>query len=315
MNVSSTHPRDLLPSQRLRRADGIVAHGTSVIFVAYGLDILHLDWIPDDAPVLVVHNDDRLPEEACDHPSVRHFYPDRNIGFGRGVNLALEEVDTSRVVIANPDIELDRSHWDALAGGGTNEVITVPLVGPHGQPMSSVLPYPSPAMLTGSTFQAIRLAPAGSLRRRILERVLGAWGDERRWSVRTVPGCYPLDAYWIPGAVFSVDVDLLRQIGGFDAAYFLYLEDTDLCRRLARHASGTLGVVADTQPGFHEVGGSAHGPGAARLVRRCQWDSAATYAGRETGWRWRCAELAIEGGRLVHRLRDHFGNRAGEVLS
>ncbi|MHB1717597.1 MAG: glycosyltransferase family 2 protein [Acidimicrobiales bacterium] len=278
-----------------------------MIVVAYGLGHLHLGWIPDDAPVVVVHNDDQLPEHACGHPRVRHLYPGANLGFGRGVNLALAEVRTRRVVIVNPDVELERLHWSALAGGAANEVVTVPLVGVEGNPMASVLPYPSPAMLTVSSLQLMRLAPPGSIRRRALGTVLGSWGDERRWSTPTPPGRYPLDTFWIPAAVFSVDTDLLRRIGGFDTDYFLYLEDTDLCHRINRQSPGALAAVADTEPGFHEVGGSAHTSGASQLARRSQWDSAVTYAAREAGWQWRCAELAIRGGRFVTSLGDRTG--------
>ena len=181
------------------------------------------------------------------------------------------------------------------------------LVGVEGNPMASVLPYPSPAMLTVSSLQLMRLAPPGSIRRRALGTVLGSWGDERRWSTPTPPGRYPLDTFWIPAAVFSVDTDLLRRIGGFDTDYFLYLEDTDLCHRINRQSPGALAAVADTEPGFHEVGGSAHTSGASQLARRSQWDSAVTYAAREAGWQWRCAELAIRGGRFVTSLGDRTG--------
>jgi len=36
---------------------------------------------------------------------------------------------------------------------------------------------------------------------------------------------------WVQGSTLMVDGPLFREIGGFDERYFMYFEDTDLCRR------------------------------------------------------------------------------------
>ncbi len=276
---------------------------TTVVFVAYGMGSLPLGWIPCEAQVIVVHNDDQLDEAACVHPSVEHLHPGANIGFGRAVNLAVEQVETRRIIVCNPDVALGPEHWTALASGSVDEVITVQLVDHEGGPMSSVLPYPSPVTLLAGTFDLISLAPTGSRRRRLLSAVLGSWGEQRRWSVATPPGSYPMCDHWVSGAVFSIDTDRFRKVGGFDPRYFLYLEDTDLCRRVARTFAEAEAVVAPAPPGVHELGGSAHTESAARLVRRSQWDSAVYYAGSEGGWDWWCAKEILGLGRLGHRVR------------
>lgn len=278
----------------------------SVIVVSYGDRSLRLDWVPQVTPVVIVHNDDLLPEDACGHPEALHLYPGVNIGFGRGVNLALDKISTERVILCNPDTTLDRTHFEALASGGPDELVTLPLVGSDGQSMASVVPYPSAALLVMGTLRTIRLAPPGTWRRSILARLLGDWGAERRWSAATPAGSYPLSRYWVPGAAFSMDTERLREVGGFDPGYFLYLEDTDLCRRLAAppddHSSGPVAVVADVPPGVHQVGGSAHTPEARRLARRSQWSSAVRYASSERGLGWRAAEVVLRLGRLVDRV-------------
>ncbi len=39
---------------------------------------------------------------------------------------------------------------------------------------------------------------------------------------------------FVPGAAFAVAAEAWRRAGGFDASYFLYNEDVDLCLRLRR---------------------------------------------------------------------------------
>lgn len=265
----------------------------TAVFVAYGMTSLPLAWIPPDAPVIVVHNDELLDEGACHHPSVEHVHPGRNLGFGRAVNLAVERVRTRRVVICNPDMAFLPEHWPVLASGAAGEVVTVRLLDGDHRPMSSVLVYPSPTQLAAGTFDAIRLAPPDSRRRALLARILGSWGEERRWAVETPPGRYALSDHWVTGAVFSIDTALFRSVGGFDPGYFLYLEDTDLCRRLGRACPDTTIVVAAGSPAMHQLGGSAHTPEALRLVRRSKWDSAVRYARSQQGTRWRAVSALL----------------------
>ncbi len=252
--------------------------------------------------MIVVHNDDLLTEVRGDHGRVRHVRPGENIGFGRGVNLALGMVTSRRVVVFNPDMSLDRAHFDALSAGRPDELVTLPLAGPDGRPMASIVPYPSPTLLVLGISRAIRVAPPGTRRRAWLAQVLGTWGEERRWRAGTAPGRYPLTDHWVPGTVFSLDTSVLRAVGGFDEGYFLYLEDTDLCRRLALAHRNLVAAVADTKPAIHEVGGSAHTAAVAQFARLSQWHSAARYAARQTGLTWRAAELALRLGGVVSQV-------------
>lgn len=46
-----------------------------------------------------------------------------------------------------------------------------------------------------------------------------------------VPGTEPFLTGWVCGAVFPVRTDLMHLLSGFDPRFFLYWEETDVCRR------------------------------------------------------------------------------------
>src|SRR5207248_7791719 len=77
-------------------------------------------------------------------------------------------------------------------------------------------------------FPALRSAFAQAL---FLHRLFprAGWSDE----VVRDPAAYeePTSADWLSGACLLVRRALLEQIGGWDDSFFLYSEDTDLCRR------------------------------------------------------------------------------------
>ena len=130
----------LAPSSAAGRGD------STVVVVAYGVDALFLDWVPASVPVVIVHNDDLLATTAVDRPAVTHIFPGANVGFGAGVNAALERVTTPHVVLCNPDVRGDPRHWTALrerrsprAGSGQPDRC-------RGTPAASVVNrYPTPA--------------------------------------------------------------------------------------------------------------------------------------------------------------------------
>lgn len=261
----------------------------TVVFVAYRTESIDCSWIPAEQPVIVVHNDDHLQPDRVDHQTTTHLHPGANIGFGAAVNLAADEAPTKRLVFCNPDTALTKAHWDALAGT-PDEVVTVPLVDDDGQQTSVVSPYWTPLALAVSTFRlGTKLAPLGSRRRQVFGKLAPGWVRNQNQALQDA-GSWSLDSRWVSGAVFSVDRERFRSVGGFDDRYFLYYEDTDLCHRLAESFPDMSVRLADCPPGIHAVGGSSGDRrSAVELLRR---RAAVSYGATQDGLAWLPFRLA-----------------------
>lgn len=256
----------------------------TAVIVAYGVERLDLSWIAPDADVIVVHNDDRLGEEACRHDRVRHLHPGTNLGFGAGVNAALPLVTTDRVVLCNPDTRLTADHWAGLSTGAENDLVSLPLVDDEGIPNSVVNGYWSPLAFIATAWRLGRFVPRGGRLRPLVGRLLGNWGRMHREPAAAI-GRWPLTERWASGAVLSLPTAAIRAVDGFDEGYFLYFEDADLQQRMAA-GDPTLHLrMLRGRPGIHSVGGSS-GAGDHEVVRRERRRSAARYAAGQRGRGW-----------------------------
>ncbi len=257
----------------------------TAVYVAFGVTTLDLAWIPDEVSVLIVHNDDLLPETDAVHPGAVHIRPGCNVGFGAGVNLALDQVDTDRVVLCNPDTVLAPHHWVALVAAGPDEVVTLGLTSADGVANSVVNRYWNLPAFVGTALRLGRFVPRHGSMRRVIAGLLGSWGAGHSESLAAQAGDWPLGERWGSGAVLSLPTVAVRAVGGFDEGYFLYYEDADLQQRMAAHDLTLRIRLADVPAGEHAVGGSV-GTTSNREVARIRRRSAARYAQRQPGSAW-----------------------------
>ena len=148
-----------------------------------------------------------------------------NLGFGAGVNRGAADTRDPFLLVLNPDAELagavvtdmldeiDRFPDCAVLGPGIlNEDGTV-----QGSARFD------PTWLTGLFGRARRLTrwfPNSSLARRNVR------------SPELLPGESSVEVDWVSGACMLIRRVPFARCGGFDASFFLYWEDADLCRRL-----------------------------------------------------------------------------------
>jgi N-acetylglucosaminyl-diphospho-decaprenol L-rhamnosyltransferase len=162
--------------------------------------------------------------------------PQRNLGFGSGVNRGLAVLSgmtppAEWVLVSNPDLRVHPGALDALR----TVLETRPawaMVGPRiftevGDVYPSVRRFPS------------FLDAAG-------HALLALFVPENRFTKRYNPGAPEGDgvvaASWISGSCFLARRAALEELGGFDESYFMYAEDMDLCWR-AHQAGWGIGFT------------------------------------------------------------------------
>ena len=209
------------------------------------------DEVPDGAwEAIVIDNasadgSDRI---AADFGApVRVVSNAENRGFARGVNQGVAAARADRVLVMNPDCRLVAGALDALEsaldGDPACALVGPKILNPDGTPQGSA--RGDPDMLTGlfgRTALLRRLFPSLRVARR---NVLVP--DAGQGTVHVVD--------WLSGACFLAQTEALRSVGGLDERYFLYWEDSDLCRRL--RAAGYVVKYVTSAFAVHRVGVSS----------------------------------------------------------
>ncbi len=147
----------------------------------------------------------------------------QNRGFAAGVNLGVASATGDRLLVINPDAVLQPGSINAFefAMAGAAE----------------------PAIVGGKIFGVDGVEQRGGRRRRLTMRSAAATFLGLSWLRAVNPafvsinrntepeptGPVPMDA--VSGALMYMSASSFRRLGGFDAGYFMHVEDLDLCRR------------------------------------------------------------------------------------
>lgn len=168
-------------------------------------------------------------DEACavaESLGGRCLHPGRNLGYGGAHNLALRSlcaVAAPYHLILNPDIRLQSGALAELAA----VMEAMPQVGLL---MPRVL-YPD-----GSTQYLCKLLPTPLdlvLRRFAGGPLQGLFANRMtRYDMKNFDYSRPVYVPVLSGCFMFARRAVLESVGGFDERFFLYMEDTDLCRRI-----------------------------------------------------------------------------------
>jgi GT2 family glycosyltransferase len=108
---------------------------------------------------------------------------------------------------------------ELLAREPTVGIAAPRLVGEGGEPQPTARRFPSLAAMLGSLDAAGHVPPL----RRSYERFVSPSKSQR-----------PRTVDWVIGAAMLIRRAAFDAVGGWDEGFFLYIEDTDFCRRCAR---------------------------------------------------------------------------------
>jgi N-acetylglucosaminyl-diphospho-decaprenol L-rhamnosyltransferase len=210
--------------------------------------------------------------------------PGRNLGFGAGVNrglaaLAGEAEPPEWVLVSNADLVVHPGALpalqDALAGHPAWAIVGPRIFDETGDVYPSVRRFPSFVDAAGHALLAL-FKPDNPF--------------TRRYKLGTPEGDAVVPAGWVSGSCFLARRSALEELGGFDEAYFMYLEDTDLCWR-AHHAGWGVGF-AGTAEVTHVQGASTARHPYRMMVEHHR--SALRFTVRTTtGWRRLALPLAV----------------------
>lgn len=176
--------------------------------------------------IVVVDNaspDDSYARLSFTLPGVRLIHAEKNGGYGAGVNIGAALCDKAYILVLNPDTYFeDDSISNALAVLEAQPdigLVGLDLVYPNGERQYSARRFYSVLDVVGRRLPLGRYWPIKSRIDRHLMR--SAWGSGK-----------PFDAEWVMGTGFLVRRELFERLHGMDEAYFLYMEDVDLCARV-----------------------------------------------------------------------------------
>ncbi len=160
---------------------------------------------------------------------VAYHFPDvdlvplaTNLGLAAAVNIGLSKAAREDALILNPDVIVGDGALGHLASYLSQHpkvgIVAPLLVNPDGTPQHSIRRFPTPLSM------AARRTGLGStgFGRRVLARHLLLDHDRTRSG--------PVD--WALGAALLVRRQAIDEVGGMDAAFFLYNEDIDWCFRM-----------------------------------------------------------------------------------
>ncbi|MGD9797223.1 MAG: glycosyltransferase family 2 protein, partial [Acidimicrobiia bacterium] len=226
-----------------------MTHTVGAVIVSYNVRPLLLRCIESLRAdgvdrIVVVDNASRDGSaEAARDAGVEVVALDANLGYGAGNNRGAARLDTDYLLITNPDVVVDPGCTKILVSSleASPDVgqVTPRIETPDGNLYASVRRFPSLGDALGHAFLHF-LWPGNRF--------------SRRYLMLDMDHGQAADVDWVAGTCFLARRTAWLEVGGFDEAFFMYMEDVDLSRRLA--AAGWRRRYEPDARIVHEIGRS-----------------------------------------------------------
>jgi len=158
-------------------------------------------------------------------PNVTYIFNNANLGYGKGHNIAINcEKNTAKYhLVINSDIDFDpailQQAFDFMESHGEVGMISPKILDDEGTLQHFCRKLPTPFDLFARRFIPGFLKP---LFKNELDSYLLLDKDySKPMNIANLPGCF-----------MFIRSSVLKEVGGFDENFFLYVEDVDLTRRI-----------------------------------------------------------------------------------
>jgi len=273
ISIVSYNTRDLLraclASLEARRQEAEVA-----------LEIIVIDNGSNDGSAAMVR---------AEFPKVRLIEAGENLGYGRANNRALENASGRHFFILNSDTEVQpgalRALVDFLDQHPRAGAVTAQLILPDGSIQPSCATDPNLLKVFWEQTYLDKIFPHN--------KVIGGY-TMTHWNYNEMR-----EVEQVAGAAVAVRREAWQQIGGFDPAFFMYFEDTDLCIRL-RKAGWSIWFTPDAKV-HHRVGASSDKDWQlrARMVASLNWSRYYYFSNRESTFKGKMLKALVVMGALL----------------
>jgi N-acetylglucosaminyl-diphospho-decaprenol L-rhamnosyltransferase len=187
-------------------------------------------------------SDGSVEAVAARFPEVRRLAL-ANVGFGRAANAGVTLTQGATVVLANADTRFPPGSvaamgaylWDRPDVGAMGPLVRFP----DGRLQLSARAFPSIGQALGHA-------------------LFGLWWPSNPWTrayrLTDWDHTSERDVDWVSGCCLALRRDAFDAVDGFDPAYFMFVEDVDLCARLRE--AGWRVVFAPVAEVVHAIGGA-----------------------------------------------------------
>ena len=158
-------------------------------------------------------------EKKFNTNNISFYYLDKNIGFGQGCNFGVSKSSGKYLCFLNPDTIIIENIFVPIINLFESSK-SIGIIGPKQQIRRPCFDF-SAGFTPNIFFELFNILTIGVFFEAVVVFLYGKFIKKNYFDVG-----------WILGACLFISADIFNNIGGFDKDYFMFFEETDLCKRV-----------------------------------------------------------------------------------